>query len=276
MQRKLEGGNSIHADTTAQMAIECLLPTAPNSPTRPVAVVQLGVSSGSNAVRSPVIRGHIRKSRSSSFPDIAALLRQRDRDADDRAQGTADIARHRRAATRGYCCGRARPARTVSNANGMSAAQVRGRDADRSATFIGTDRRRKAVGGNGSSNASPLTKLNFWARSFRREAPTLWRFIPHGEIRIHLAIPGGRRKGVRDGLRYCRQCPQVRNQRPDVLLVPIGRVVPGHPLPVERAAVLRNSTSNRPRYLVVGPISKSEFAIRRQVLSPTTSRKDAS
>ena len=46
------------------------------------------------------------------------------------------------------------------------------------------------------------------SRSFRREAPTLRRFVPHGEIRIYLAVAGCGRIGVRDGLRYGGECPQ--------------------------------------------------------------------
>ena|ERR1035438_6498843 len=42
------------------------------------------------------------------------------------------------------------------------------------------------------------------ARSFRREAPTLWRFVRHRKIGIYVAVPGCGRKGMRDGLRYGR------------------------------------------------------------------------
>ena len=62
---------------------------------------------------------------------------------------------------------------------------------------------------------------------------------------VDSAVVWGGRPIRRDLLLHRRKHPQVSNERTNVLFVPVGGVVPGHPLPMQYMATATDPAADR-------------------------------
>ena len=67
---------------------------------------------------------------------------------------------------------------------------------------------------------------------------------------------------------YRRQQPHVCNDRAQILLVEVGKLVPGHALPVKLPTVSANAAANRAFQFCVGPGADSGLGMRGDVARP--------
>src|SRR6266704_5300675 len=90
-----------------------------------------------------------------------------------------------------------------------------------------------------------------------QDAPDVSTTARHG-ARLHPeavddAVVRRGRARRRDGMAHRRQRAQVHDQRADVLLIPVRRVIPGHSLPMERPAVAAHAGPDGARDLGIAP-----------------------
>jgi hypothetical protein len=70
-----------------------------------------------------------------------------------------------------------------------------------------------------------------------------------------------------------RQHPHISDDRTQILFFKVGKLIPGHPLPMELPAVPANAAANRTRQLRVSPGANSVLRIRRDVARPQCAKR---
>src|SRR5205809_7337352 len=99
-------------------------------------------------------------------------------------------------------------------------------------------------------------------------SPTTGRRAPVDPERVDLTVIRRRRSLSGDGAVQRGQRAQERDQRLHILLVPVRRVVPDHPLPVQGPPVLRDPAAHCASQLAVGPTAVSGLTVGRNTAAP--------
>jgi len=93
------------------------------------------------------------------------------------------------------------------------------------------------------------------------------RRLAHPE-RVGPTVVRCRRPRRRYGVMHRRNSSKVRDERTNIFLIPVRRMIPNHPLPMQGAAIRRNAASNCACDGGITPASDAGLAIGRDVSRP--------